>query len=223
MREIEAEAEKEAPGIAEVTKTIRHFAGRYLSGEDPHHAVIGVLSPKSGEGRTTISMVLASALAEIYSNVVLVELETDNSAMPLCREMNLGTKLGLKDYLNDEASLESVLWPTQKKNLSFLPAGPLRSQATRLDATTRIRELLAELSRKFEIVVVDLPPVLTSEEAPGLLVGLTGVVLVASAGSTTTDDVKQVLALCQPIPIKGVLLNRVRLHAPGWLASLLRS
>jgi Mrp family chromosome partitioning ATPase len=108
-------------------------------------------------------------------------------------------------------------------NLWLLPIGPPPAESNHLDATGKTKELFAELSKAFDVVVVDLPPGLTSEDAPILLAGLTGVVLIASADSTTADDLQQVLPLCRSIPIKGVLLNQFRLHAPRWLASLLRS
>jgi Mrp family chromosome partitioning ATPase len=222
IQEIEAEINKVAPGFINLTKAVRHFAGRHLSGETPHETVLGVVSPGSSEGRTTLSLAVAGAMAEMYNRVVLVELETDATSPTLCSEMKLGAEYGLQDYFEHQATLGATLWPTKKEGLWFLPAGPVQTTSNRLDTTTRTKKLFDELSQMFDIVVVDLPPLLTSEEAPPLLSGLTGIVLVASAGSTTTDQIAQTLELCQTIPVKGVLLNKVRLRTPGWLASLLR-
>lgn len=223
IREIESDINKVSPEFFQLTKSIRNFASRYLSSETPHKAVLGVISPRPGEGRTTVSLGLAGALAEIYSRVVMVEMETDEVAPTLCMEMNLGISKGLRDYLSEDVALEDVLLPTDKENLWFLPAGPVSHQASRLDATSRTRELLNRLSEDFDVVVVDLPPVLTSEEAPALLAAMDGVVLVVNAGSTTTDDVNRALELCASVPVRGVLLNKLHLRAPRWLASLIRS
>jgi Mrp family chromosome partitioning ATPase len=194
-----------------------------LSGETPHETVLGIVSPGSSEGRTTLSLAVAGAMAELYHRVVLVELETDATSPTLCSEMKLGAEYGLQDYLEQQATLGSTLWPTRKEGLWFLPAGPLQTSSSRLDSTVRTKKLFDELSEMFDIVVVDLPPLLTSEEAAPLLTGLTGIVLVASAGSTTTDQIAHTLELCQAIPVKGVLLNKVRLRTPRWLASLLKA
>jgi Mrp family chromosome partitioning ATPase len=223
LKEIEADIDTVSPQFLQITKAIRSFAGRYLSSETPHRAVLGVVSPRPGEGRTTIALGLAGALAEIYSRVVLVEMETDEIAPTLCAEMKLGVEKGLRDYIEQDVSLDQVLRPTDKENLWFLPAGPVRHQASRLDATARTRALLSQLRQDFDVVLVDLPPVLTSEEAPALLAALDSVVLVINAGSTTSDDVTRALTLCASVPVRGVLLNRVRLRAPRWLASLVRS
>jgi Mrp family chromosome partitioning ATPase len=203
--------------------SIRHFAGRYLSQERPHDAVIGVLSCRPEEGRTTVAVGLAGALAEIYDQVVLVELETDQATPTLSSEMELDLPVGLRDYLNREAALNTVLFPTQKEHLSLLPAGAHENQSSRLDGTARTRQLLTELKHGFDVVVVDLPPLLSSEQAPGLLAGLTAVVLVVSTGASTTEEVQQALELCGDVPVRGVLLNKVRPKTPGWLASLIRS
>jgi len=223
LREIEADIATMSPEFFEVSKALRNFAGRYLSGETPHRAVLGVVSPRPAEGRTTVALGLAGALAEIYSRVILVEMETDQIAPTLCTEMNLQVEKGLREYLAEDASLEEVLRPTEKENLWFLPAGPISQQTSQLNATTRTRELLSRLREEFEVVLVDLPPVLTSEEAPTLLADLDGVVLVVNAGTTRTDDVSRALALCSVVPVRGVLLNKLRLRAPRWLASLVSS
>jgi Mrp family chromosome partitioning ATPase len=223
LAEIEAEIDEVSPDFSHITKEIRNFAGRYVSGETPHRAVLGVLSPRPNEGRTTVAIGLAGALAEIYSSVVLVEMETDRTAPTLCTEMNLGVQKGLRDYIGKNVELEEVLRPTEKENLWFVPAGPVSHQASRLDATARTRALLSRLSQDYEVVLVDLPPVLTSEEAPALLAAMDAVVLVVNAGSTTADDVRRALALCGNLPVRGVFLNQLRLRAPKWLASLVRS
>src|SRR5688572_23369354 len=70
LAEIDADLAKVCPDYPELTKTLRHFAGRYLSAEKPQQAVLGVISPRSGEGRTTMALGLAGALAEMYSRVV---------------------------------------------------------------------------------------------------------------------------------------------------------
>jgi Mrp family chromosome partitioning ATPase len=223
VQEVEAEINKVAPSFVDLTKAVRHFAGRYLSGESPHETVLGIVSPGSSEGRTTLSLAVAAAMAEMYSRVVLVELETDATSPTLCSEMKLGAEYGLQDYFEQQATLGSTLWPTKKEGLWFLPAGPVQTISSRLDTTVRTKKLFDELSQMFDIVIVDLPPLLTSEEGPPLVTGLTGIVLVASAGATTTDQIAQTLELCQPIPVKGVLLNKVRLRTPRWLASLLKA
>jgi Mrp family chromosome partitioning ATPase len=223
IRDVAAGTSRSAPGLSKATSAIRHFAGRYLSQEVPHSAVIGVLSCRAGEGRTTVALGLAGALAEMYERVVLIELETDQAAPPLSTEMDLDLPVGLRDYLAGNAPLSSIVFPTQKENLWFLPAGAQETQSSRLDGTARTRQLMTDLNESFDVVVVDLPPLLSSEQAPGLLGGLTAVVLVVSSGTTTTDEVKQAVGLCGRLPVKGVLLNKARPKTPGWLSSLFRS
>jgi Mrp family chromosome partitioning ATPase len=152
----------------------------------------------------------------------MIEMETDQLGPTLCMEMNLGVRAGLREYLEDEADLEQILRPTAKENLWLLPAGPVTSQASRLNTTARTRDLFSILSETYDIVLVDLPPVLANEEAPALLTELDGIILIVTAGSTTSDEVERTLALCGSVPIRGVLLNQMHRRAPRWLASLVR-
>ncbi len=220
LREVEAEIDVVSPQFSQITKEIRHFAGRYLSSETPQQALIGIVSPKQGEGRTTVALGLAGALAELYDSVVMVEMETEQVSPTLCTELDLSVSVGLRDCIEGRVSLEETLFATAKENFYLLPAGPVSQQFSRLDATVRTRELLQALRQRFAVVIVDLPPALVSEETPALLPEFDAFVLVANAGSTTTDDVQRTLDLCGPVPLRGVLLNQLRLRAPRWLASL---
>jgi Mrp family chromosome partitioning ATPase len=223
VSEIKALAGKAAPGLSQLLEITRHFASRYLSRELPHESVIGIMGARSGEGRTTVSLSLAAALAEIYNRVVIVELASGIRGTDLLTEVGLSGETEQPRQTIYDDSLESMLHETHKENLWLLPARASNGWGSRLDSSSHTMSMLAELRESFDVVVVDLPPLLTSEEAPVLLRGITGIVLVVSAGSSTIDDVAQVLRLCPAIPIKGVLLNKVRLRAPRWLASLFRS
>jgi len=220
LRQIDTEIDKVSPEFSQLASTVRQFASRYLSGETPYGATIGVVSANPGEGRTTVSFELAGALADIYASVVLVELGTSQDALAMSAEMNLKVTSGLGEYLDGEAELEDIIQPTRKSNLSLITAGKIDQRASRLGATTQIRELLTILGKEFAIVIVDVPPLLANEESPALLGNLNGIVVVVAASTTTMDEVSNTLRLCDSIPVRGILLNRVSKRTPKWLASV---
>jgi hypothetical protein len=53
-----------------------------------------------------------------------------------------------------------------------------------------------------------------------LLGNLNGIVVVVAASTTTMDEVSNTLRLCDSIPVRGILLNRVSKRTPKWLASV---
>jgi Mrp family chromosome partitioning ATPase len=137
--------------------------------------------------------------------------------------MDIPAASGLRGYLRGTVSLEEALQGTQKANLWLLPSGPDRYEVSRLDTTARFRELLALLREMFDVVVVDLPPILLDEKSPALVSHMNGVVLVVESGTTTSEELSKAAGLCSPVPVKGLFLNKTQHAAPEWLTSLLRS
>jgi succinoglycan biosynthesis transport protein ExoP len=220
LAEIEHDLPVACPGFAEMTQAIRYFASSRLSGREK--AVIGVVSALPGEGATTVALSLASALADATDNVVYVETQrTDTDT--LLGQMGYAETSGLYGYLRNEANLDETLLATGRKGLSFLPAGPQDNAVQPLGHVTGIRSLMGELRQKFSISIIDLPPLLVSEDTPALLSGLDGIVLVVAAGKTNISDVQKAIALCGSVPIEGIFMNRASKKTPGWIASLLTS
>jgi receptor protein-tyrosine kinase len=205
------------PDYVHFETTLRQFVSRYLSNEKPFGTIVGIVSPNSGDGRTTVACALAAALAEVYSSVVLVEMAEGGG---LSRELLLPTGPGLLDYVTStDLEVETVLRKLRMENLWFLPIGAERPKAGNLDAVARTRSLLTELRDRFEITLVDLPPMMMSEDAPALVGHLDAAVLLADAGKTEMEDIARTVELCGKVPIRGLLLNRFK-EMPSWLSSL---
>jgi capsular exopolysaccharide synthesis family protein len=81
-------------------------------------------------------------------------------------------------------TLEHVLRPTPIRGLMLLPCGALPTNASNLLSGIRMRSLLKELKERFDVVILDTPPVLATADA-GILGSLAdGVLLVVRAGQT---------------------------------------
>lgn len=197
--------------------SLRHFVSRFLCNERPGSTLLGVISADVSDGRTTAAIGLATALADVYRSVVLVEMA---EGVGIRDELLLQPKPGLRDFLTGDIEVADLLLPTANERLWLVPAGSFRAPAHTLDMIDRTRHLLEMLRSRFEIVVVDVPPILRNEEAPALVRGLDCAVLITSAGRTRIDDVIQTVGLCGQVPIRGVLLNHFR-GMPRWISSLI--
>jgi len=221
LADIEANVNVAAKLFPEMTQNLRHFAGRYLSDEVAYQALLGVVSARSGEGRTTVALGLASALSEMFDRVALVEMGACKEGSTLATELDLSMPIGLGEYIQDGLTLDDVLYETPSQKLWLLPAGTLLQKRGHLNATTQTRDLLAELRDSFDVVVVDLPPLLENEEAPALVRQFDGLIVVVNAGRTTKQEVQKTLGLVQPAPVRGVLLNKLEHRVPEWISSLI--
>lgn len=149
--------------------------------------IVVMTSAKPGEGKTTVSSNLAICVAEVTSNVLL--LDGDMRRPRLHRIFGMSRQDGLGELLSshtplDWAMVQKSIRPTQVSGLSLLPSGAMTDSAANLLYSRRLPELLAILRKQFDMVIIDAPPVLQVPDARlfGRLVD--GVVMVIRAAHT---------------------------------------
>jgi capsular exopolysaccharide synthesis family protein len=72
---------------------------------------------------------------------------------------------GIAEYLAEKASLDEVVRQDRHSPAHVIPAGERMLSPTALLASDRMKELLQELKRSYDLVVVDTPPVLAVSDA----------------------------------------------------------
>lgn len=217
LSEIEQDIDRACPEFQEFVKSIRRFAGNRLTATG--HTVIGVVSAKEAEGRTTVGLALASALAEIHERVAFVE-SRDRNSINLSSELRQVESIGVSGYLSSPTAVGEILQPTGKKGLWLVPSGSL-DELTSLEAVGGMRRLLSELRAEFDSVIVDIPALLLSEGSAAVVSQLDGVIFVIGAGQASISEVDAAAKLCGAVPIDGVFINRAEYRTPNWLMSLL--
>jgi capsular exopolysaccharide synthesis family protein len=109
-------------------------------------------------------------------------------------------------------AVTDVVRPTKVAGLSLLPCGALPTNASNLLSGVRMRVLLQELAKSFDLVILDTPPVLATADA-GILASLAdGVLLVIRAGQT--DKVAAKRAQQQLVNVGARIVGTV-LNDPG--------
>ncbi|MGI9039759.1 MAG: polysaccharide biosynthesis tyrosine autokinase [Gemmatimonadales bacterium] len=145
-----------------------------------------VTSAAPGEGKTLCAANLAVALAYDGLNVLLVDCDIRRPRVHSL--FNLSRAPGLMELLTAPSSPDEPPPPAIRESsvarLSVLPCGALPMNAANLLSSTRMRVLLQELGERYDIIVLDTPPVLATADA-GIVASLTdGVLLVVRAGAT---------------------------------------
>jgi tyrosine-protein kinase Etk/Wzc len=109
-------------------------------------------------------------------------------------------------------AVTDVIRPTKIRGLSLLPCGALPTNASNLLSGVRMRVLLQELAKNFDLVILDTPPVLATADA-GILASLAdGVLLVVRAGQT--DRIAAKRAHQQLVNVRARVVGTV-LNDPG--------
>jgi cellulose biosynthesis protein BcsQ len=149
--------------------------------------VVAVVSPKGGCGKTTVSLNLALSLARQGRSVVLVDADINGDVLSAIDARSRAT-FGAFDVLLGRASLDTALIRTVLLNFEILPSVGSRLPSApelALDQTAAWRALLAELARRFEVVLVD---------TPAGMFGVTHQVLLASSHAVGVLQAEQMAA-----------------------------
>ena len=173
--------------------------------------ILAVSSALPGEGRSTLAVNLATALAQDGNRVILVE--ADLRRPRAARPPALRKASGLSDVLVGTANLAGVVMPSRQHGLSVLAAGHLRVRPNEILRSPRMRTLLESLRERYDRVVIDTPPLLPVAEA-AVLAGLAdGCLLVSQYGRIRSDQLAEAAARLERAGARvlGVVLNR----APG--------
>lgn len=121
-----------------------------------------VLSSVPNEGKTTTALALANSFASVGRRTLLLDLDTRRSetANHVAAQQN-----DLSDWLAGRCALEDII--TQAQDLGVFVVGTRITSKLLADQTdqTRVRELLDALKAQFEVIVIDMPPVLAVSDA----------------------------------------------------------
>jgi capsular exopolysaccharide synthesis family protein len=210
-----------APVFGVIEERFRQIAARCLDmTSEAGSQSIAISSTTAGEGKTTVSIGIASAAARNLGSDVLI-VETDLRRPQLADDFRIETNLGLADYLSGEVELEPVIQPTRMENVWLLPAGRPSANPGPLLRSKTFQELLKNLHEAYATIIIDAPPLLTSPHAAVIARQAEAVLLVARAGRTHIQDAAQALKAIGDVPVRGVVLNGTREWLPGWVSRFL--
>lgn len=141
-----------------------------------------VTSAGAGEGKTTIAANLAAVLAQAGKRVLLVDADLRRPRQHVF--FGLRKKPGVTDVAMLGVPIEQAVRPGPVANLDVLTAGTLPPSPVDFLNAEPFGQLMRQSAERYDVVVVDSPPVLVSADAAILASRLEGVVLVARVGST---------------------------------------
>jgi capsular exopolysaccharide synthesis family protein len=131
--------------------------------KNPAANSIAVVSGGLGEGKSTTLANLAFVSAQGGYSVLIIDADLRRPSQHEVFEIN--NAVGLTNYLTTEMSIDDVIVPTSIENLSLLPSGTLPSDAVGVLNSQRMADLIAEMKLRFDLVLVDSPPVLGVSDA----------------------------------------------------------
>ncbi len=189
--------------IYESYRTIRN----YLSMNERRLPALLITSAGPKEGKSTTVVNLGICLAHEGKKVVIVD--TDLRRPSLHGYFDLANDVGVKDFLSGSNDVDSILQETPVPGLSVVPSGSPYPDSGRLIESDRMAELVSELKRRFDVVILDSAPVLVKSDALILSKHVDGSIVVVESGKTTRRAIHEMLDAMAKTRTKplGIVLN----------------
>jgi len=163
-----------------------------------------VTSPVPGEGKTVVSLNLATTLSKNSSSVLLVDADLRH---PSSGHLGLDPAPGFSDYLNGRVDLAQAIRRVNPMGFYYLPSGSPAANPTELLQKPRLQELVNQASAAFEWIIFDSPSVNLFADARYLSAIADGVLVVVREGMTPKElAMKSITALGQAF-ILGMVYN----------------
>ncbi len=198
----------------EAFRILRTNVDFLAAGEEPR--VVAVTSALPEEGKSTVAALYAYANAVAGRRTLLIECDFRRPVM--ADRLALSSAPGLGDYLTGEANPSDILssvaveGPQAVSALPVIRAGEAVLQPAEMIGSTAFREFLGQVSRAYELVVIDSAPLLPVGDTLELLPQVDVVLFCVRLNQTTRDEADAATAALQHLPAKptGIVVTGVQ-------------
>ena len=169
---------------------------------------LAVTSPAPGDGKSLTAINLAISLArEMHQTVLLVDMDLRNPSLE--KYFGLKVEQGIGDYLLHGVSMGEILINPGIERLVLLPGREPQSNSSEILASPVVGTMVQELKQRYpsRIVLFDLPPVLSADDALSFAPYVDAFLLVLREGKTTREEIQQSFEVLKDATILGTVLN----------------
>jgi tyrosine-protein kinase Etk/Wzc len=170
-----------------------------------------------GEGKSTTGTNLAIAVADTGKKTLLIDCDMRRGTVH--ELLNLPQTPGLAEVLSHGSSMENALKTCCVRNLTVMTSGSRPTNPSELLGSSAMERLIDTLRPRFDMIIVDAPPVLNLPDACILGKHVDGVLFIVQAERTQREDVlrAQSMLLQAHGNIVGFVLTNVQYHIPKYV------
>lgn len=195
--------------IAEAFRTLRTNI-QFSSIDSKLHSIV-VTSSKPDEGKSTVIQNLAISMA--LTNIRVLLIDADLRKPTLYKYFNIGNNSGLTNILMDQAEEEKIVHMIPEvPDLHVITSGPIPPNPSELLSSKKMAAFLERITEKYDLVLIDSPPVGIVTDAAILSTMVDGTLLVCKQGGTNIPELVQAKENLEKVNanILGVVLNGVK-------------
>ena len=193
--------------IAECCRSLR--TNILFSAADRQLKTLVVCSANQREGKTTSVIYLGTTMAQSGQRTLLID--SDMRRPRLHKSTGVALSPGLSNLLIGDEDYDALIKPTEVKDMFVLPCGPTPPNPAELLLTKRFEIVLSELSKRFDRIILDSPPIQPVTDAVVLSKRVDGVILVVRASKTMRDEIRRSSRMIRDVggSIVGVIVNEL--------------
>lgn len=176
---------------------------------DNRWSALAVVSARAAEGRTLTAINLAISLAqEITHTVLLVDLDLHSPSVH--RHFELEPAAGLSEHLLDDVPMKDILINPGIDRLVLLPGGRPIANTSEMLSAPRMTAMVEELKHRYpsRIVLFDLPPLLTTDDALAFSPLVDATLLVIEDGKNLKGEMQRAIGMLHSTALLGAVLNK---------------
>ncbi|BAY17987.1 lipopolysaccharide biosynthesis protein [Anabaenopsis circularis NIES-21] len=168
-----------------------------------------ITSALPDEAKSGMALGLAMSAARLHKRVLLIDANLRDPS--LHEQLNLPNEQGLSTLLSSEVTLPNQIGIQSLGSayIDILTAGPKPTDPAHLLSSPRMIQLMRTFEENYDLVLIDAPPVLGLVDAMLTASSCRSVVLVASMGVVTRNQLAQATGMLSKLNLIGVVANGV--------------
>lgn len=182
-----------------------------FSSLDKKNKIISITSTKPAEGKSTVIYKLAKSFADNGDKVIL--LDCDLRSPSISEIAGINDNVGITNYLTGKVNIQRAInKDREQSNLDMIFTGPVPPNPAEMLASDTFREFIEDLSKEYDYVFIDTPPVGLFTDASLVSTISDGVIFVIKSSDTKKEDIA--LAIENLKKVDAHILGAVLTHMP---------
>ncbi|HEX4132664.1 MAG TPA: polysaccharide biosynthesis tyrosine autokinase [Pirellulales bacterium] len=196
--------------VAEAYRSVR--TALYFGTRGEEQKVLQITSADAGDGKTTLAANLAISFAQSGKRICLVDADFRRARMHTL--FSVDNSVGISSVMAGQAELPDAIHATEVENLWLLPCGPRPSNPSELLTSHRFKELLDVLRGKFDMILIDTPPLLAVTDPCAVAPRVDSVLLVMRITKNVRPNAMRAKEVLDGLGAKviGVVVNGVEMR-----------
>ncbi|CAG4920795.1 Tyrosine-protein kinase wzc [Paraburkholderia saeva] len=182
---------------------------------DARNRIVVLTGPMPGVGKSFLTVNLATLLAHSGKRVLLIDGDMRRGALE--RYLGGTQDIGLSELLSGQISLEEAIRQTETENLSFISCGHRPPNPSELLMSPRLQTYLEALAKRYDVILIDTPPVLAVTDASIVAVHAGATFLVLRSGMHSEPEINDALKRLNNagVTVQGAIFNAMPARSRG--------